>query len=162
MPSDPAQILIVDDDEIARDELARQLSQRGYCVRVAVTATQIFDSARQRAVNVILLADRAAGGDGLELLRDLRKTWPRDHLAIIFMSDADDPATEIAALEANANDFVGKPVALSVLIARIDARLRVNALIESSKRAGQRQRARPDLPVRSCFARRACRRGCRR
>src|SRR5204863_7071831 len=117
MPPDLAQIVIVDDDQAVCGEFARQLGERGYRVRVPTAASQIFDWARQRGIDVILLGEQALGRRGVQLLGELRQTWPRDHLAIVFMGSAGDPAVEIAALEANANDFVAKPVALSVLVA---------------------------------------------
>src|SRR3989442_12335597 len=106
MPSDLAQILLVDDAGGDRDALARGLSASGYCVRAVGDGTTCFTALREEQARLILLGESLAAGRGLELLRELRRTWSGEHVPVIVIGDVADSAARIAALEGGANDYV--------------------------------------------------------
>ncbi|MBW1427906.1 two-component system response regulator, partial [Campylobacter jejuni] len=62
-------------------------------------------------------------GDGAELVNTIKHKSPRT--SVMIMSSKTDKETEIKALKAGADDFVTKPLDFDILLARIEARLRL-------------------------------------
>lgn len=62
-------------------------------------------------------------GDGAELVNTIKHKSPRT--SVMIMSSKTDKETEIKALKAGADDFVKKPLDFDILLARIEARLRL-------------------------------------
>jgi DNA-binding response OmpR family regulator len=115
-------ILIVDNDAARRRALAEQLERHGEfaCVQCsdAATAVRAIDAGRFDAA---LLDAALPDMDGLQLCRKLRRagiTAP-----IIMLTAADGTADTILGRDAGADDYVLKPFRLSVLLARLRARL---------------------------------------
>ncbi|MBZ7929799.1 homeostatic response regulator transcription factor HsrA [Campylobacter molothri] len=61
--------------------------------------------------------------DGSELINIIKQKSPRT--SIVIMSSKTDKETEIKALKAGADDFIKKPLDFDILLARIEARLRL-------------------------------------
>lgn len=70
--SDPATILIVDDDEAVSQTFARMLRLEGYDVRTAISAESGLCDAREHRPAAIILDLRMPAVDGLGFLRRLR------------------------------------------------------------------------------------------
>jgi two-component system phosphate regulon response regulator OmpR len=116
-----AHILVVDDDERLRALLQRYLTQQGYMVSVAGSATE----ARTRLASVrpdlcvldVMLPDQ----DGIQLTRELRR---RDQLPILLLTARGEPEDRIAGLEVGADDYLVKPFEPRELLLRIATILR--------------------------------------
>lgn len=108
-------VLIVDDNEIARDVVS-QIAGRIKDVRIVAEcadAMQAYNVLQEKAVDVILLDIEMPGMSGLELTRNLAK-GP----VIIFTTSKRDYAVE--AFELNVADYIIKPVTPARLIQAID------------------------------------------
>ena len=66
-------LLIVDDNEMNRDMLARRLARKGYDVLVANGAHELVESVKQDGVDLVLLDIEMPEITGLDALRILRK-----------------------------------------------------------------------------------------
>ena len=117
------QILLVDDDEVLRQALAEQLEIDGEFETVSVgDGTAALDTATNRHFDLILLDVGLPDMDGREVCRQLRQSDIR--APVIMLTAAASDADAILGLESGANDYVGKPFRLGVLLARIRAQLR--------------------------------------
>ncbi|MFL5388012.1 MAG: response regulator, partial [Myxococcales bacterium] len=65
-------ILLVDDDEVFRERLARALRERGWEVRTAGDYASAMEAARAESPQHALVDLRMPGRSGLELVRDLK------------------------------------------------------------------------------------------
>jgi two-component system response regulator RegA len=110
-------LLLVDDDEVFRERLARALRDRGYRVAtaaghdeaLAVTASERFDFA--------LVDLRMPGLSGLALIAPLRERMPEARLIVLTGYGSITSAVE--ALRAGAHDYLSKPVDADQIIAAL-------------------------------------------
>lgn len=119
--SQPAHILVVDDDTETRELLAQYLSQNGYSVDAAVDGRAMDTHIAARAPSLIVLDVMLPGEDGFEICRRLRRD---SEVPIIMLTASADDADRIIGLEFGADDYLGKPFNPRELLARIKAVLR--------------------------------------
>lgn len=138
MNSSPGRLLIVDDNEMNRDMLARRLEKKGYEVEVAESADQLLQRIKQDKPDIVLLDIEMPEISGLEALRILRETYSPIELPIIMVTAKNQTEDIVKALELGANDYLTKPVDFPVALARIATQLShkraQEALIESEER----------------------------
>ncbi len=116
-------LLIVDDDESLRHELAAQLTlHEGFQVLEAGSVADARELARTAPLAAILLDVGLPDGDGRELCRELRREGFRAPIIMLTAHGTEDDTVE--GLESGANDYVTKPFRLGVLMARLRAHLR--------------------------------------
>ena len=114
-------LLLVEDEEAAREFVARYLVRRGYRVDEAGTATDAWRSWDAHRADLILLDLGLPDADGVQVIRRVRaeSTTP-----IIVLSARHEERDKIAGLDAGADDYLTKPFATDELDARIRAVLR--------------------------------------
>src|SRR4051812_18914626 len=123
MNSKPDHLLIVDDNEMNRDMLARRLSRKGYKVSVAENARGLEDRVKQDGVDLILLDIEMPEISGLDALSGLRKTYSPIQLPVIMVTARNQSDDVVIALELGANDYLTKPVDFPIALARISTQL---------------------------------------
>jgi len=124
-PIPPHTILVVDDSEINRDMLRRRLEKKGYGVVVAENGEQALELCAREPIDLVLLDVMMPGLSGLDVLRILRKSPAGKDLPVIMATAKSDSTDIVEALDAGANDYVVKPLDVPVVIARIEAQLRL-------------------------------------
>jgi DNA-binding NtrC family response regulator len=72
----PAKVLIVDDEKVVRDFLARFLELKGIAVTAAETGEQAIEAAKNEDYGMAFIEIRMPGIDGLETLIELKKIKP--------------------------------------------------------------------------------------
>ena len=114
---------MVDDDEVLRQTLAEQLEIDGEFDTSAVgDGAAALDAAQTSHFDLILLDVGLPDIDGREVCRRLRAAEIR--APIVMLTAASSDADAILGLESGANDYIGKPFRLGVLLARMRAQLR--------------------------------------
>jgi two-component system KDP operon response regulator KdpE len=114
-------ILVVDDEQQLRKAVRLSLAGHGYLVREAddgATALREFEAFRP---DVVLLDLMLPDMTGVEVCRELRKTYDTP---IVVLSVVGDEQTKVAALDAGADDYLTKPFGIEELLARIRVALR--------------------------------------
>lgn len=119
----PKTLLIVDDNDDLRTELADLLASGGeFTVHQAADGAAGVRAALESRPDLILLDVDLPDINGREVCRELRA---RQVACPVIMLTAADTETEmVGGLDAGANDYVTKPFKLAVLQARIRAQLR--------------------------------------
>jgi DNA-binding response OmpR family regulator len=117
-----AHVLVCDDEADIREMIAEYLGRRGFVVTVAGNAAELRAALAEKPVELILLDISMPGEDGLSVLRGLRAAETR--VPVIMLTAAGETVDRILGLEMGADDYLGKPVDLRELEARIKAVLR--------------------------------------
>lgn len=114
-------IIIIEDDEIIREELKNFLSKYGY----EIVAPTSFDNVVQFILNenasLVLLDINLPIFDGYYICRELRK---KSDVPIIIVTSRDSDMDELMSMNLGADDFVTKPYNTQILLARIAALLK--------------------------------------
>src|SRR5215469_5996912 len=100
-------ILIVDDELVVRDSLARWFTAEGYEVKAVAGAREALELA-DREWDLALLDIKMPGMDGMELERRLNESDP--DLILIIMTGYATVETAVEALKNGAYDYLTKPV----------------------------------------------------
>ena len=114
-------ILIIEDDQTIREELATLLKNEGYQVQIMTEFEAIPEQVCSIRPDLVLLDLGLPGRDGLSLCAAIRKIAP-----IIVVTSRTSTLDELQALNLGSDDYVTKPYNIPVLLARIKAVLRRN------------------------------------
>jgi len=119
-------VLLVEDDAVLADGLARVLAGHGMAVEVLRSGTEA-DLALQRAeaADVAVLDIGLPGIDGFEVVRRLRARGSQ--LPVLLLTARDAVEDRVRGLETGADDYLVKPFATPELVARVRALARRNA-----------------------------------
>ncbi len=123
MNSRPSRLLIVDDNEMNRDMLARRLARKGYVIELAETAKELLERVKQDAVDLVLLDIEMPEISGLDVLKTLREHYSPAELPIIMVTAKTQSDDIVKALDLGANDYLTKPIDFPVAVARIGTQL---------------------------------------
>ncbi|MBK6921374.1 MAG: response regulator transcription factor [Deltaproteobacteria bacterium] len=123
-PSSPKSttVLVIEDDDAIRQGLVDALEFEGYPVVQAATAPRGLQAAIEGAVGLVLLDLMLPGGDGFEVLKEVRRT--RSGLPVIILTARGREADRVQGLRLGADDYVVKPFSVKELLARVEAVLR--------------------------------------
>ena len=122
-PSSPTpRILVADDDTTLAFLIQEALVQDGYQVITAASPNAGLDLHRCEPVDLIILDRMFPEQDGLDTLRDLRRTG--DPVAVLMLTSRSYVTDRVAGLQGGADDYMGKPFAIAELRARVEALLR--------------------------------------
>lgn len=100
-------VLIADDDETLRTELAELLQQGGHEASVAADGKETMQRLEGEPFDVVLMDWRMPGAAGSDLLRRVKEVRPET--AIIVMTGYGSVDTAVKALKSGAVDFIEKP-----------------------------------------------------
>lgn len=117
-------ILIIDDEEDILEILRYNLVKEGFEVEVASNGLEGIEKAKTFRPDLILLDVMMPQMDGIEVCEILRKTSGFESTLICFLTARAEDYSQIAGLDAGADDYIAKPVKPRVLISRINAILR--------------------------------------
>jgi len=115
-------VLVVDPDVATRREVKAACEQDGYQVIEADGGAEALRQVEHSRPSVVLLEVTLPDAAGFDVCRELRKMDPG--VPVIMMSPRSDEIDVVVALEIGADDFVGKPLRLRELVARMTAHLR--------------------------------------
>jgi len=126
-----ARVMVVDDSEDQIRLLRRVLADEG-CECIAVSSgADAFERSIATRPDVILLDIGLPGTDGLTICRQL-KAAPETRLTPVLIMTGQCPSeSHLTALEAGADDFLGKPIALDEFRARVRSAVRTKHGIDA-------------------------------
>jgi diguanylate cyclase (GGDEF)-like protein/PAS domain S-box-containing protein len=131
-------VLIVDDNELNRDMLARRLERKGYDVVVAASARELMKIIEEQKLDLVLLDIEMPDVSGLEALRTIREKHSPNELPIIMVTARNQSEDIVKALNMGANDYLSKPVDFAVALARIGTQLSHKHAQEGLKESEER------------------------
>ena len=117
-------ILLVDDEPDVLDFLSFNLQKEGYEVFTASNGREAVQMAKKVSPNLILLDVMMPDIDGIEACKEIRTLPEGKNVLIVFLTARTEDYSQIAGLDAGADDYVSKPIKPRVLISRIKALLR--------------------------------------
>lgn len=101
-------VLVVDDEPVVREFLARCLEEWGYAVKQAGSADEALDLMVAEPAAVVLCDVKMPGHDGLWLAERLRADWPGT--PVVMASGIDDLQTIRQSRDLGAVDYITKPI----------------------------------------------------
>ena len=119
-------ILIVEDEPVTQSAMKKTLEKHDFSVSQAFTLAEAWsilsDSSPQAIVLDILLPD----GNGLDFLRELRKTH---NVPVLIMTAKNATADIIAGLDAGGDDYLVKPCNFDIFVMRLIALIRRASIV---------------------------------
>ncbi len=107
-------VLLVDDEREFVSTLAERLQMRGFDLEVAFSGEQALELLENRIPEVMVLDLRMPGIDGLEVLRLVKRKYPR--IQVIILTGHGSERDEEAARRLGAFDHLQKPVDINDLV----------------------------------------------
>lgn len=118
-------ILLVDDEPDILEFMSYNLSNEGYKVFTATDGVEAIEKAKSKSPHLVLLDVMMPKMDGIEACENLRKL-PKlgEKIIIVFLTARSEDYTQVAGLEAGADDYITKPIKVKVLISKVKSLLR--------------------------------------
>nr|NDG08907.1 DNA-binding response regulator [Oxalobacteraceae bacterium] len=115
-------VLLVEDDPVLADGIARILRGHGMVVDMVNNGHDADRALSSREVSVVVLDIGLPGIDGFEVVRRLRARGSA--LPVLLLTARDDIQDRVRGLEIGADDYLVKPFAAPELVARLKALVR--------------------------------------
>ncbi len=138
----PQTIALVDDDRNILTSVQIALEAEGFAVRTYTDGAEALRGLTANPVDLAILDIKMPRMDGMELLERLRR---QSELPVIFLTSKDDEVDELMGLRMGADDYIKKPFSQRLLIERIRALLRREALTRDGSAGGAETVVRGDL-----------------
>lgn len=120
----PNKILIIEDDELIREELKTLLINKGYAVDCIIDFGNAIDQIKMLSPDLILLDINLPGQDGYGLCTLIRSF---SATPILFLTGRSTTMDELQALTLGGDDYMTKPYNIPILLARINLLLKRTA-----------------------------------
>jgi two-component system, cell cycle response regulator len=114
-----ARVLVVDDIAANVKLLEARLSAEYFDVTTAMSGSEALTICERAECDLVLLDAMMPGMDGFEVCRRLKTNPATHHIPVVIVTSLDQPSDRVRGLEAGADDFLTKPIAEPVLIARV-------------------------------------------
>jgi two-component system alkaline phosphatase synthesis response regulator PhoP len=121
-----SRILIIDDEQDILDILEYNLVKEGFEVQTSLNGTRGIELAKKYIPDLVILDVMMPEMDGIEVCETLRKIPELENLRICFLTARGEDYSQIAGLDAGADDYITKPIKPRVLVSRIKALTRRN------------------------------------
>lgn len=115
-------LLIIEDECELSANIVTYLSSEHYVCEQAFTYVDALEKVNMYDYDCVLLDLMLPGGNGLDILREIRKK--RNPVGVIIVSAKDSLEDKVKGLEIGADDYLSKPFYLSELSMRIYAIIR--------------------------------------
>lgn len=100
-------LLVVDDDEVFREELQSLLQDEGHDVRTASSAPKAIQALEERELDLVFTDLKMPRQSGMSLLREARARWPRTY--VVMITGFATVETAVEAMKEGAFDYIRKP-----------------------------------------------------
>ncbi len=113
----PAAVLVVDDETIARDNVAHVLAREGYTVDTAANGEEALARLAQRSYDCIVTDLKMDRMDGMQLIEAARRVAPDTRIVVVTGYATVD--TAVQALKTGAVQYLSKPIDIAELRATV-------------------------------------------
>lgn len=110
-------VLVVDDEKEFVEALAQRLELRDFEVLTAFSGEDALTRLKDKEADVVILDVKMPGRDGIEVLREIKKSKPL--LEVIMLTGYATVPTAIEGMKLGAFDFLMKPTETEDLITKI-------------------------------------------
>ncbi len=117
-------VLIIEDEKPIREMLRFALERAGYAVDEAGDAAAATSLISRQRPDLMLVDWMLPEVSGVNLVRALRRSEINRDIPVIMLTARGEEGDRVTGLEAGADDYMSKPVAIKELLARIRALLR--------------------------------------
>ena len=121
MKEDQSSVLVVDDNEVNRELLARRVQRQGHKVTGASNGFEALDMMRSQPFDLVLLDIMMPEMNGYQLLETLKADNKLRHIPVVMVSAVEDIESIVRCIELGAEDYLSKPFNPVLLKARINA-----------------------------------------
>jgi len=129
MSAELLKLLVVDDDQDARESVEIAVRDLGFSCMLACDGVEALEMHARDRADVILSDWRMPRMDGIELCRRVRaEDTERSYTHFIFVTGNDDKRHFVEGMRAGADDYIAKPFDLDELEVRLAAARRVVTL----------------------------------
>jgi signal transduction histidine kinase len=104
---DEVRILVIDDEQVIREGVARALTTEGYVIAKADNGSMGLEMLQDQAYDIVLTDLMMPGLDGFAVLDWIRDNQP--HVQVIVITGFATVTKAVSAMKQGAFDFVGKP-----------------------------------------------------
>jgi two-component system, OmpR family, alkaline phosphatase synthesis response regulator PhoP len=117
-------ILLVDDEKDILEFLSYNLKKEQFSVFTAKSGKEAIEKAVKIKPHLIVLDVMMPEMDGIETCIELRKLKQTRDSVIIFLTARGEDYSQIAGLDAGADDYISKPVKPKVFLSKVNSLLR--------------------------------------
>lgn len=117
-------ILLVDDDKDILEILSYNLRKEGFEVEKATDGISALKKAKKFIPDLIILDVMMPNMDGMETCEKLREITDLNDVIITFFTARSEDYSQIAGLDAGADDYISKPIRPKVLVSKVKSLLR--------------------------------------
>ena len=130
-----SRILVADDDPSVLESVTWLLKENGYEVVPADGGVSCLEQLEKRAPDLLLLDILMPDADGCQLLERIKSEDRWRDLPVLMLSAQPPEDASVRSLGLGASDFIRKPYRPKELLARVQAQLRMGALLRSTRQA---------------------------
>lgn len=117
-------ILLVDDEPDILEIVGYNLTSEGYQVFTAKNGMEGVAMAKKKEPHLIILDVMMPEMDGMEACEKIRKIKGLENTIITFLTARGEDYSQVAGLDAGADDYINKPIRPKVLVSKVKALLR--------------------------------------
>jgi two-component system alkaline phosphatase synthesis response regulator PhoP len=117
-------ILLVDDEADILEIVGYNLKQEGYQVSTASNGKEAIAKAIKFLPHLIIMDVMMPEMDGMEACENIRKIPELNDVIITFLTARSEDYSQVAGLDAGADDYISKPIKPKLLVSKVKALLR--------------------------------------
>jgi DNA-binding NtrC family response regulator len=125
-------VLLVDDEEVFVQTLAKRLTLRRFNVYTATRKERVYETLEENLIDVVLLDVKMPDLDGIEATRDIKATYPL--IEVILLTGHASLEASLEGMKLGAFDYLLKPVNIDELAYKIEDARRKKELQEEKIR----------------------------
>ena len=110
-------VLLVDDEKEFLEVLSKRLEVRGFDVETAISGEGALSWIQKTEFDVVLLDVMIPGDNGIEILKEIKRSRPFIH--IIMLTGHAKIDTAVRGMELGAYDYLIKPIEIESLVEKI-------------------------------------------
>jgi two-component system alkaline phosphatase synthesis response regulator PhoP len=117
-------ILLVDDELDILEIIGYNLSQEGYQIITASNGREAVAKAKKELPHLIIMDVMMPEMDGMEACENIRKIPELSNVIITFLTARNEDYSQVAGLDAGADDYISKTIKPKLLVSKVKALLR--------------------------------------